>query len=137
MVLVKIVLRYQESCVINGGTITKYFSLGRGVRQGDPISVFLFILALEILFVVIKLKPEIEGMTMFDYNYLYSAYADDKSFFLKDIISVKYMVDTFHCFSYFSGLKPNLTKSEIENIGVLKEVQVTVCGMRCIDELIR
>ena len=34
---------------------------------------------------------------------------------------------------YFSGLKPNLRKSEIVGIGVLKEVQVAVCGMRCID----
>ena len=43
------------------------------------------------------------------------------------------MADTFHFFSYFSGLKPNLTKSEIAGIGVLKGVQVAVCGMRCID----
>ena len=130
---VKILLRDQESCVINGGRTTKYFSLRRGARQGDPISAFLFILALEILFILIKLKPEIEGMTIFDYNYLYSAYADDTTFFLKDIISVKHMVDTSHFFSYFSGLKPNLTKSEIAGIGVLKGVQVAVCGMRCID----
>ena len=41
------------------------------------------------------------------------------------------MVNIF--FPYFSGLKPNLTKSEIAGIGVLKGVQVIVCGMRCID----
>ena len=67
-------------------------------------------------------------MTIFDYNYLYSAYADGTTFFLKD-----HMVDTFWVFSYFSGLKPNLRKSEITSIGVLKGVQVAVCGMRCID----
>ena len=83
----KILVRDQESCVINGGTTTKCFLLRSGARQGDPISIFLFILALEILFILIKLKPEIEGMTIFDYNYLYSAYADDTTFFLKDIIS--------------------------------------------------
>ena len=71
-------------------------------------------------------------MTIFDYNYLYSAYADDTTFFLKDIISVKHMIYTFHFFSYFSGLKPSLTKSEIGGIGVLKGVQVAVCGMCCI-----
>ena len=111
---VKILLRDQESCVINGGTTTKYFSLGRGARQGDPISAFLFISALEILFILIKSNHEIEGMTIFDYNCLYSAYVDDTICFLKYIISVKDMVDTFlFFFSYFAGLKPNLTKSEM------------------------
>ena len=43
------------------------------------------------------------------------------------------MVDTFHFFSYFSGLKPNFTKPEIVGIGVLKGVQVAVYGIRCID----
>ena len=36
-------------------------------------------------------------------------------------------------FSYFFGLKPNFKKSEIVGIGALKSVQVTVCGLRCID----
>ena len=42
------------------------------------------------------------------------------------------MADTFF-FPYFSGLKPNVTKSEIVGIGFLKGVQVTICGMRYID----
>ena len=62
---VKTLLRDQESFVINGGKTTEYFSLRRGACQGDSISAFLFILALEILFLLIKLKPEIEKMTAF------------------------------------------------------------------------
>ena len=42
---VKILLRDQESCVINGGTAIKYFSLGRGARQGDPTSGFFIYLS--------------------------------------------------------------------------------------------
>ena len=119
--------------VINGDKTTKHLMLGRGARQGDPISAFLFILALEILFLLIKTKPEIAGLTIFDNCYLYSAYTDDTTFFLKDTISIKNMVDTFHLFSEFSGLKPNLSKFETTGIGVLKGVQVAVCGMRCVD----
>ena len=36
-------------------------------------------------------------------------------------------------FFYFSGLKPNSTKSEIVGIGFLKGVQLGVCGMRCVN----
>ena len=63
---VKILLRDQESCVINGGISTTYFPLARGARLGGPISAFFFVLALEILFILIKSKPEIEGITIFD-----------------------------------------------------------------------
>ena len=80
---VKILLRDQESCVINGGTTINYFSIRKDASQSDPISAFLFVLALEIFFALIKSKPGIEGMTIFDYNYLYSTNADDTTLFLK------------------------------------------------------
>ena len=43
------------------------------------------------------------------------------------------MIDTFHFFSYFSGLKPNLTEFRVLKFRVLKGVQVAVCSMRFID----
>ena len=77
---VKILLKGQESCATNGGKTTKYFLLGRNGRQGYPISAFLFVSALEILFLLIKTKPEIPGLTIFCHCYLYSACADDTTF---------------------------------------------------------
>ena len=40
IVWLKILLRDQEPCVINGGSTTKYFSLGSGARQGDQFQLF-------------------------------------------------------------------------------------------------
>ena len=105
-----ILLNDQESCVINGSKTTKYFILDRDASQGDPISAFLFNLSLEILFLLIKTKPEIAGLTIFDHCYLYSAYADDTTFFLKDTISIKNMVNTFHFFLGLLWIKTKLFK---------------------------
>ena len=77
-----------------------YFLLGRGTPQGDPISADLFILALDILY-LIRSKREIKGLAIFDHCYLYSAYADNTTFFLQNTISIKNMVDAFYLFSYF------------------------------------
>ena len=47
--------------------------LGEELVNVTQFQFFLFILALEILFILIKSKPEIEGMRILNYNYLYSA----------------------------------------------------------------
>ena len=81
----EIILKNQESCVINGGITTKCFKLNKGARQGDLISVYLLILELEILFLLIKENHRKNGLNIFGHCYLYSAYADDTTFFLRDI----------------------------------------------------
>ena len=40
---IQILIKNQESCVINGGTTTNCSKLERGTRQSDPISAYLFI----------------------------------------------------------------------------------------------
>ena len=94
-----ILLITQESCIINGGFTTKYFKLDKGTRQGDPISAYLFILVLEIVFNLIKQNKDIHGLSFFDHTFLYTAYADDTTFFLKDKESVKKVMNVFGTFS--------------------------------------
>ena len=50
-------------------------------RQGDLISGFFF-LALETLSLLIKYKSDIEWLAVFDYWFVYSAYTDDRAFFI-------------------------------------------------------
>ena len=82
---------------------------------------------------MIKSNPNIKGLKIFNHNYLYTAYADDPTFFLNDQKSIRELMKTFKLFSKFSGLKPNILKCEVAGIGSLKGVKMAVCGIKCID----
>ena len=125
-------LTNQESCVTNDGS-TLYLKLEKGERQGDPISVYLLIITLEIIFAMIKSNPNLKGLNIFNHNYLYTAYADDTTFFLNDQKSIGVLMKTFKLFSKFSGLKPNILKCEVAGIGSLKGARMAVCGIKCTD----
>ena len=94
---IKVLLNNQESRVINGGKTSKYFKLERGTEQGDPIFAYLFIIVLE-------------GFEIFQKKFIYTAYADDTTFFLKNTESVINLLEIFNHFSQFFGLKPNKSK---------------------------
>ena len=66
-------------------------------------------------------------------KFLYTAYADDTTFFLKDKNSIIELMNELNTFSNFSGLKPNKTKCKIAVIGVLTVVQVALCGIECVN----
>ena len=95
-------LNSQQSCLINGGNTTPYFNLEKGARQGDPVSAYFFILALKFLFVFIKSNENIKGTEIFKHAFLYTVYADDSVLFLRDIPSVKELINNFSQFYQFS-----------------------------------
>ena len=95
-----------------------------GTRQGDPISAYLFILVLEIVFNFIKQNKDIHDLTFFDHTSLYTAYADDTTFLLKEKVSAKKIMNVYDTFSIDSGLKPGKSKSKIAGIGVSMERSV-------------
>ena len=55
-----------SSCVLNNGFTTDLFSVRRGVRQGDPLSRLLFILAFEMLVCQIRNDQSIKGIIVKD-----------------------------------------------------------------------
>ena len=64
----------QESCAINGGNTTQYFHPERGVCQDNPISAYIFILALEVLSFLVRNNKDIKGLNIFDHLFLYTAF---------------------------------------------------------------
>ena len=87
-----------KSCLILNGVFTiKYFNLEKGTCQGDLISAYLFTLALEIIFFTYQNDSSTKGIKTL--VFLYRAYADDSTFFLKNLASVKKLLDIFFDYS--------------------------------------
>ena len=103
--MIKILFKNPEWCIINDGKTTAHFLLERRSRQGDAILVYLFILALEVIFALINASPNIEGLQLLSHNFLYSAYADATAFFLGIKKTALELINTFDTFSHSSGLK--------------------------------
>ncbi|XP_071700638.1 uncharacterized protein [Rutidosis leptorrhynchoides] len=111
------------SILINGSP-TKEFSLERGVRQCDPLSPFLFILAAEGLNLLVKAaldKGLFKGVEVGADKVLVShlQYVDDTIFFgewsRSNALNLRNLLK---CFELASGLKVNFQKSCVYGVGV-------------------
>ena len=127
---ISVLLNKNESCVTNGGHTTKYFSLNRGARQGDPIAAYLFILVLEIFFIMLRSNDQVKKLCVLNFNFFLTAYADDTTFFVADINSVIIIFSTFDQFALFSGMKINKSKCELSGIGVKRNVLTALPGVK-------
>ena len=108
-----------SSSVLNNGDFTDFFRISRGVRQGDPLSPYIFILAVELLSASIKFNPNIKGIKLNDAEYLISQYADDSALTLADDLdSLNSTLDCLESFAHCSGLRTNFNKTQAIWIGV-------------------
>ena len=82
---------------------------------------------------MIKFNKNIHGINIFNHDFLYTAYADDTTFFLKDLDSVKNVSEMLNQFYMVSGLRPNFCKCEIAGIVSLKDAKVALCGLKSLD----
>ena len=119
-------MKNPELCVMNSCKRTPYFKLERGTRQGDPILGYLFIIALEVVFSLLKANPGIGSLQFFSHTFLNPAYVDDTTLFLRNEKSATEVIKTFDKFSLFSGLKINNAKCEIADIGAKKRLDKTL-----------
>ena len=112
----------QQSCVVNWDNTTTYCNLEKGTRQEDPASAYIFMLALEVIFAFIKGNENIEVIEIFKRGCFVHCLWRWFYFFLRDIPSVKELINSFTQFYHFSGLKANTEKCKITSIGSLKRI---------------
>ncbi|GKD33073.1 RNA-directed DNA polymerase, eukaryota [Tanacetum coccineum] len=123
--------------VLVNGCPTSEFHFHKGLKQGDPLSPFLFILVMESfqlsfnrvmdagLYRGISIKGSLTICHLF--------YADDAFFVGKwDISNIKTIVHVLKCFFMASGLKINLYKSKLMGVGVsMEDVELTTAMVGC------
>ena len=110
-----------SSCVSVNGQYSKWFGIRRGVRQGDPISPYLFLICAEIMSIMIRQNGIIKGIKINAQETLLAQFADDTSICLDGSEdSFKECIRVLNLFSNISGLTINTEKTNVIWIGSKK-----------------
>ena len=109
-----------SSCVMNNNFSTGYFKIDRGTRQGDLLSVFIFILCLEIFFIQVRSDTSIRGFKYNDIEIKLTAFADNTTFLVRDTQSLRRMLNLAKYFQEYSSVKFNVEKCEACWVGRAK-----------------
>ena len=106
-----------ESTVINNGFRTNWFKLSKGVRQGCPLSPYLFILSAEILSNKIRQDSNITGIKIYGNESKLSQFADDTILFNADLASLERALKLTNDFGIIAGLSLNGKKNKGNLVG--------------------
>ena len=123
-----------ESAARNNGFMPNWFRPSRGVRQGCPLSPYVFVLSTEVLSSRIRQEPSI---TAWNQNIRarnqIEHFADDTNLFCADFISVENALKTVGDFGRLVGLKLSIKKSKAigsENGEKTKVIQLSLMMRR-------
>ena len=110
--LIKICYSDISSCVMNFKRTSRFFNVQRGVRQGDPLSPYLFILSVELMSHHIRNNKLIRGLKYNHQEVKLLMYADDATAILQDETDAKRLLSFLKHYEKVSGLKINNSKTE-------------------------
>ena len=97
---------------LNGHSVG-FFELQRGIRQGCPVSPYLFILAVEILANAIRYDKSIKGLKVGSTELEVSQLADDTALFVNSIQAGNVAIQDVITFGEHAGLKLNYDKYKL------------------------
>ena len=103
--------------ISNNGFLSEPFQPKRGLKQGDPLSSFLYLLIGEVCIRKINSCKGIKGIRILNTEYKASQLADDTTIFLSDEVSIINCISLFKCFERACGLKLNFSKCDILKVG--------------------
>ena len=126
-----------QSAVLNNGFSTNYFALSRGVRQGCPLSPYLFIVAVELLACKIRQDKEIQGINIFQREFKISQFADDTTLLNKNSNSVRRAITVLDNFGDISGLRLNPSKTKALWLGPWRHCEEKPFGFKWPKEPVR
>ena len=127
------------SVLVNGSS-KGFFQSSRGLRQGDPLSPYLFVIGMEALSYLLKRVVEgnfisgcrFSGRDGGDIVISHLLYVDDTILFCEaNSEQLMYLRWTLIWFEAFSGLKINLNKSVIIPLGRVDNVEVLAAELGC------
>ena len=108
--------------IMNNGWVSDPITLQRGLRQGCPLSPYLFIMIAEILANKIRVNNNIKGITINGNEHKLCQFADDTEItILFEENSLRELMLIMDNFEIISGLKVNSDKTEIMKIGSAKK----------------
>ena len=113
------------SVIINNGYFSNSFEIERGVRQGCPLSSYLFIICIELLSNAVKHNKDIKGIIINDTEIKQTMFADDATFITDGTEqSFNALIETIDNFGTISGLKLNANKTTVLRVGSLKYTDI-------------
>jgi hypothetical protein len=122
---------YARFSVLINGAPSGFFGSSRGVRQGDPLSPFLFVLVIEAFSRMLDAftsRGLISGFSVGSseqdrVNVSHLLFADDTLIFYEANASqIRHIGALLVCFEAVAGLKVNLSKSALIPVGSLEDM---------------